>query len=250
MRKTDLDKFKLRSKYELFNILLFNNSLPRANNIDFILHDLPYAAGYSKRRTRPSKKTGNIHEIAFCKYFIFTEKQITEILIHEMIHLWQVDHVAEWRYARCTNAIAHDKVFTSKMNTINLILKRKGYDCTVSEVCTYELEWDPMVCPKKDYWIFYCEVSEHAHVWFKSKDKDYKKIVEEFLKEFEDKTKLPYFKNVYARKEKSYIHNLLKFCNEIPTIIDTNEGYNFQSDENPNNVWIIKDGKIVKENIK
>lgn len=248
MKKTDLDKFNIRSKYELFNILLFNNSLPRANNIDFILHNLTYAAGYSKRRTRPSKKTGNVHEIAFCKYFIFTERQITEILIHEMIHLWQVDHVAEWRYTKCTNAIAHDKVFTSKMNTINLILKRKGYDYTISEVCTYKLELDPLVSPKKDYWIFYCESAEHT--WFKVKDSNYSKIVREFSEEFDGKTKHPYFTNVYARKERSYLHNLLEFCEDIPNEMIINEDYNFQSDKNPNNFWIVKDGKYINESEK
>ena len=38
MNKADLANIK--SDYELFNIILFNNSLPRANKIDFILHDL------------------------------------------------------------------------------------------------------------------------------------------------------------------------------------------------------------------
>ena len=37
MNKADLANIK--SDYELFNIILFNNSLPRANKIDFILHD-------------------------------------------------------------------------------------------------------------------------------------------------------------------------------------------------------------------
>lgn len=238
MKKTDLTKFNLRSKYELFNILLFNNSLPRANNIDFILHDLAFAAGYSRRLDKPSKKTGNIHEIAFCKYYMFTEKQITEILIHEMIHLWQVDHVAEWRYTKCTNDIAHDKVFTSKMKTINLILQKRGYDYVITEVCKYKLKLDPSVCPKKDYWVFHCECKDGVNTWFKVKDKDFQKIMDEFDSE------TSHFKNVYAKKEKSYIHNTMEFCVHIPSRMNIDEDFADWKIQNPDCLQIVKNGEL------
>lgn len=246
MTKTDLENMNLQSQYELYNVILFNNSLPRANNIDFILHNLQYAVGYSRYRQNPSK-TGNIHEIAFCKYFDFTDRQITEILIHEMIHLWQVTHVAEWRYKYCSNDIAHDKVFTSKMNTINLLLNKKGFDYVIKQVCDDKLILDERIIPSKNYYVFYVENFTGIRSWFKVRSKN----VENVIKLFCDKAYNGYFKNVYVKKERNYIHNMMEYCDTIPDLIP--EALNFNTNENmynaedPNNIWIIKDENLVYE---
>lgn len=244
MNKSDLAN--VRSDYELFNIILFNNSLPRANKIDFILHNLNYAAGYSFYRDTPSK-TGNMYEIAFCKYHTFSKRQIQEILIHEMIHLWQMDHVAEWRYKRCSNEIAHDKVFTSKMNTINLILAKRGYDLTIKQVCDDKLYLDENIKPSVAYYIFFCEANNGKHVYFKVNLKKFDKVVKE-LTENEHYKKI--FKHVYAIKEQSYVYNLLPFCSKVPEYAAESLHPNTQKDlydeENENNIWVIKDNEIVK----
>ncbi len=242
MNKKDLSNIK--SDYELFNIILFNNSLPRANKIDFILHDLTFAAGYSRYREKPSK-TGNNHEIAFCKYHAFSKRQIQEILIHEMIHLWQVHHVAEWRYKRCSNDIAHDKVFTSKMNTINLILAKRGYDLTIKQVCDDKLLLDENVKPKRDYYVIFAESNNGKHVFFKVKIKDFDKVANKFNDEHYTKM----FTNIYAIKTKSYIYNLLDFNKDIPELVHESLHPNTKEDlydeENPDNIWIIKNSEFV-----
>lgn len=242
MKKSELKNIK--SEYELFNIILFNNSLPRANKIDFILHNLSFAAGYSHYRDTPSK-TGNMHEIAFCKYFKFTERQIREILIHEMIHLWQVSHVAEWRYKRCSNDIAHDKVFTSKMNTINLILAKRGYDLTIKQVCDDKLKLDPDITPKEYHYVFFGETYSGKHICFKCTEKRFENIA----KSFNTANILNIFKNVYAIKTKSYLFNCLKSVSKIPEIASSsnnmNTGEDMYNPENENNIWIIKDKTFV-----
>ena len=241
MNKADLANIK--SDYELFNIILFNNSLPRANKIDFILHDLTFAAGYSRYRDKPSK-TGNVHEIAFCKYHAFSKRQIQEILIHEMIHLWQVHHVAEWRYKRCSNDIAHDKVFTSKMNTINLILAKRGYDLTIKQVCDDKLVLDENIKPRVDYYVFFAE-SHGKHLFFKVKIKDFDKIVEKLNSD--NYTKV--FSNIYAIKTKSYLYNLLAFNKDIPEFaqesLNANTKEDLYDENNPENIWIIKNNEYI-----
>ena len=243
MNKADLANIK--SDYELFNIILFNNSLPRANNIDFILHRLTFAAGYSHYRDTPSK-TGNMHEIAFCKFHKFSKRQIQEILIHEMIHLWQVSHVAEWRYKRCSNDIAHDKVFTSKMNTINLILAKRGYDLTIKQVCDDKLELDETVIPRVPYYIFFCESYSGKHVYFKVHLNKFDNVVKQLT---EDEHYKNTFKNIYALKEKSYKYNLLGFCSKVPSFatesLDPNTKRDLYDSENESNIWILKDGEVV-----
>lgn len=242
MNKKDLANVK--SDYELFNIILFNNSLPRANKIDFILHDLTFAAGYSRYRDTPSK-TGNIHEIAFCKYHVFSKRQIQEILIHEMIHLWQVHHVAEWRYKRCSNDIAHDKVFTSKMNTINLILAKRGYDLTIKQVCDDKLMLDENIKPRADYHIIFAETMRGKHVFFKVKNKDFDKVANEF----NDEKYTNMFSNIYAIKTKSYIYNLLSFNKTIPELVreslNPNTKEDLYNEDNPENIWIIKNNEYI-----
>lgn len=242
MTKSDLKQ--IRSDYELFNVILFNNSLPRANKVDFILHDLTFAAGYSRYRDTPSK-TGNYHEIAFCKYFVFSKRQIQEILIHEMIHLWQVYHVAEWRYKKCSNDIAHDKVFTSRMNTINLILAKKGYDLTIKQICDDKLILDENVKPKKDYYIIFIEDKRGKHLFFKVHDKDFNNIAEKFNgKDYKN-----IFSNVYAVKTKSYIYNLLEFNKDIPNAMQESLNPNTKEDlyneTFEDNIWIIKNDEFV-----
>ena len=148
MLKTDL--FNIKNWYSEYRSLLFNNDIPEASNITFNLHNLPYAAAYSMY----SEKSKNRHIIAFCRLYKFSEKEIKEILIHEMIHLWQTAHVKLDRYKVCSNDIAHDRVFKSKMNLINLILEKNMLDLHIDEVCDYKLELDHRVHSNKKYDIF------------------------------------------------------------------------------------------------
>ena len=247
MNKKDLENIK--SNYELFNVLLFNNSLPRANKINFMLHRLPYAAGFSRHRDKPTKN-GNIHDIAFCRYFTFSERQIQEILIHEMIHLWQDSHVSEERYKRCTNDIAHDRVFLSKMSTINVILARKGFDLKISEVCKDKLKLDENVSSSVYHYVFFAEDYGGNHVCFKTKLDKYDDIVNEFKKYCEDEDLHKDFKNVYVIKTKDYRFNLYDCSKKIPEYLKAAEDWNTKKDlyemfEDEGD-WIVKDGNFVK----
>ncbi len=245
MIKSELENIK--SDYELFNVLLFNNSLPRSNNINFILHNLTFAAGFSRHRDKPTKN-GNIHDIAFCKYYTFTRRQIREILIHEMIHLWQDTHVAEWRYKRCSNDIAHDRVFMSKMNTINVILKRKEFDLAISDVFKDKLHLDDRITPTSEHCIFFIEDFGGNRVMFRTKLKQYDSIIEEFKKAAEQEHLL--YKNAYVIKSKQYVYNLLTDEKTIPSYLTTAENHDTKEDLYEKNLesaeWIIKDEKFVK----
>lgn len=247
MNKKDLENIK--SNYELFNALLFNNSLPRANKINFMFHRLAYAAGFSRHRDKPTKN-GNIHDIAFCRYFVFTERQIQEILIHEMIHLWQDSHVSEERYKRCSHEIAHDRVFMSKMNTINVILERKGFDLKISDVFKDKLKLDENVSATVDHYIFFIEDYGGNHVCFKTRLDKYDTIEQEFKKYCEDESLQKTVKNAYVIKTKDYRFNVFECCDKIPEYLKTAEDWNTKKDlyemfEDEGD-WIVKNGTFVK----
>ena len=236
----------IKEDYSLFNIKLFNNSLPNSSKVDFILHDMPEAVGYSCHRSRKSK-TGNYHEIAFCKYYVFDRDFIREVLIHEMIHLWQDSHVSEKRYKRCSWNVAHDRVFTSKMATINLILERNLYDIKIDTVCKKKLKLDTRINSDKDFYVIFLEDFGNHHIAVKTKNK--KKIISEILDKNKEKQ---YFKNIFYIKTNSYRYNLLKYTksvnNEIlhssKDIFSDEDWYNVEINNNP--TWIIKDEQIVK----
>lgn len=155
------DLSNIKNWYSEYRSLLFNNDIPEFNNITFKLHSLPYAAGYSMYSEKSLK---NKHIIAFCKLYKFSEKEIKQILIHEMIHLWQTYHVKLDRYKICSNNIAHDRVFKTKMNTINLILKRNMIDLHIDETCDYELKLDNRVHSNKMYNIIVFDYQGFHHI--------------------------------------------------------------------------------------
>lgn len=139
----------LKEQYDRFRKLLFNDDMPAASEIEFKLHSRAYAMGYSMHRKTPLKN-GKIHVLAFCKYYKFTEREKLEVLIHEMIHIWQVYHVKEDRYKLCSDHIAHDRVFEAKMNTINLMLEHFDVFVKVSTRYMHKLNIDKDVVTEKD----------------------------------------------------------------------------------------------------
>lgn len=240
---TQEDLKTIKSDYSLFNIMLFNNSLPNSSKVDFILHDIPEAVGYSCHRKRKSKM-GNYHEIAFCKYYVFDRDFIREVLIHEMIHLWQDSHVSENRYKVCSWNVAHDRVFTSKMNTINLILERNLYDIRIDTVCKKELSLDPRCDSESDFYVICMEDFGNHQMCIKTTKRYYKKIISQLLDK-NNSDENSFFKNIFVIKTKSYRYNLMKPVKEFKEIvINNNDLYNYALNENP--VWIIKDEKLVK----
>lgn len=178
MKNNDLKNIK--DWYSEYRSLLFNDDLPDVNKVDFKLHQFTYAAGYSAYLENPKSKSGNNHVIAFCKLFTFSEREIKEILIHEMIHLWQDYHVKHERYKICTNDIAHDRVFKTKMNTINLILKREILDLKITEVCDYDLKLDDSVKSPKKYNIILFKINNNSYI-IKCTDKYVNKIKNDII---------------------------------------------------------------------
>ena len=175
MKKSDIKN--IQSYYTEFNDLLFNGFLPPASKINFILHSIVGALGYSKYSEKPTKN-GNHHTIAFCKWYEMDQKLIKETLIHEMIHLWQVYSVKKDRYSYCTNDIAHDRVFRGKMATINLILKKNCYDLNITLAYDGNLKCDIPVKSKTPFTIVFVDNEGEQFI-----DKVNSECVDEYLSE-------------------------------------------------------------------
>ena len=175
MKKSDIKN--IQSYYTEFNDLLFNGFLPPASKINFILHSIVGALGYSKYSEKPTKN-GNHHTIAFCKWYEMDQKLIKETLIHEMIHLWQVYYVKKDRYSYCTNNIAHDRVFRGKMATINLILKKNCYDLNITLAYDGNLKCDIPVKSKTPFTIVFVDNEGEQFI-----DKVNSECVDEYLSE-------------------------------------------------------------------
>ena len=224
MKKSDIKN--IQSYYTEFNDLLFNGFLPPASKINFILHSIDGALGYSKYSEKPTKN-GNHHIIAFCKWYKMDQKLIKETLIHEMIHLWQVFSVKKDRYSYCTNDIAHDRVFRGKMATINLILKKNCYDLSISLTYDGDLSCDIPDKSKTPFTIVFVENKGEQFI-----DKVDSKCIDEYLSElFKDlkniehrvftvETTDPIFNKLVLKKE--YDGNLYS---PIIEDIDTFEQY-------------------------
>lgn len=224
MKKSDIKN--IQSYYTEFNDLLFNGFLPPASKINFILHSIDGALGYSKYSEKPTKN-GNHHTIAFCKWYEMDQKLIKETLIHEMIHLWQVYSVKKDRYSYCTNDIAHDRVFRGKMATINLILKKNCYDLSISLTYDGDLSSNIPDKAKTPFTIVFIENKGEQFI-----DKVDSKCVDEYLSElFKDlkniehkvftvETTDPIFNKLVLKKE--YDSNLYS---PIIEDIDTFEQY-------------------------
>jgi len=125
-----------------FRRMFFNDDIPPVSEIDFTLNNLTYAIAYSKHNLKP-RKSGNVHEISFSRIYKLSDDEMLSVLIHEMIHLWQDVHVKEARYKKCSHLIAHDKVFTAKMNTINMLLSKNMYNLKLSVTAEKEYLIDP-----------------------------------------------------------------------------------------------------------
>ena len=217
MKKSDL--INIKRYYNEYKTLLFGNDLPNDSEVDFILHSYKEAAGYSAYYDKPTR-SGNHHVIAFCRYFYFTDKQIQEILIHEMIHLWQVYHVKEDRYKLCSNEIAHDRVFRAKMNTINLILKKNVIDVQITEVCTYNLILDTRLNSDKDFKILFFEGKNNVVYMIKTRLEDYDACVKNYI-EFNNKNK--YFYKIYSVTSNSYLFSMMRPTKRVQNVMQRAE---------------------------
>ena len=143
MKQTDIKRVK--EYYEKYRNMLFKDSIPTAEEIEFKLHAMPpVAIGYSKHCDKPLK-SGKQHIIAFSKWLKFTEEELQEVLVHEMIHVWQLYHVKEDRYKICSDLIAHDRLFSFKVNQVNLILEKNYCFFKVDVRYDHKLVYDDTV---------------------------------------------------------------------------------------------------------
>lgn len=211
MKISDLKNIK--NRYNEFRTLLFNNDIPDADHVDFILHSIKYAVGYSTYRDKPNK-SGNHHVIAFSKYFEYDEDWVVETLIHEMIHLWQVYHVKEDRYKICSNDIAHDRVFTSKMNTINLLLEKNFYNYKITQVCKEDLPLDPNQNSKKDFYIIFLinkDPYKHNNM-IKVREKNLEKLKTKYIELCKEQH---FWDKIGILKTNSYFFNMLPYSTKL-----------------------------------
>lgn len=159
MNATDLNF--VRDNYMFFRAMFFNNDIPPISEIDFTLNNLSYAIAYSKHNPKP-RKSGNVHEISFSRIYKLSRRDMLSVLIHEMIHLWQDVRVKESRYKVCSHFIAHDKVFTAKMNTINMLLAKNAYDLKLSVTAEKEYPIDPSCEAKTPFTIIFIKQAGRA----------------------------------------------------------------------------------------
>jgi hypothetical protein len=231
MKKSDL--IKLRNDYTFFRKMLFNDDIPDVSKIDFTLNNLTYAIAYSKHNQTP-RKTGNIHEISFSKIYLLNDNEMQSVLIHEMIHLWQDTHISEDRYKICSHAIAHDKVFVAKMNTINMILVKNMYDIKLSVVADQEYPIDPICEAKTSFNVIFIE-DKNSGSWYSIKC--YKKYKDNILKKLEHEDYL-FIDKIYIIETTSYKFAKQKFVRSIK-LQSANDLYKeFLND--PSIIWVKK----------
>jgi hypothetical protein len=136
----------------------------------------------------------------------------------------------------------------SKMNTINVILKRKEFALTISDVFKDKLHLDDRITPTSEHCIFFIEDFGGNRVMFRTKLKQYDSIIEEFKKAAEQEHLI--YKNAYVIKSKQYVYNLLTDEKTIPSYLTTAENHDTKEDLYEKNLesaeWIIKDEKFVK----
>lgn len=151
-------KEQLQEWYSFYRKKFFGKDIPSVDEIKFTDTKVCFAVGYTyMRKTQYDKDV-----IAISSIYELTEKQIKEVLIHEMIHIWQFRHVSEERYKLCTHAVAHDKVFKTKMLNINMQLAAELIDLQITEAFN-----DPLILHSKYTKPFYL---------FKNKDGGYYKV--------------------------------------------------------------------------
>lgn len=205
MKKSDL--IKVKKEYTFFRSMLFNNDIPELSQIDFTLNSLTDAVAYSKHNPKP-RKSGNIHEISFSKYYLLDDNDLKSVLIHEMIHLWQDSHVKEERYKICTHKIAHDHVFIAKMNTINMLLARNMYDIKISVLWEKNIKIDPVCEAKKPFTVIFAKLENGAKIMFKCKDDHAPALIEQ-IKSLKNLEKL------FKVSTTSYRFALTKFVKKL-----------------------------------
>ena len=127
---TDLTYIKFL--YESFRNIFFGDSIPEASMIDFKLSYMKDCLGYSMHKDVVNQDNENYHEIAITSAYALKDSDIKSVLLHEMIHVWQYYCVSDKRYEKCSNFIAHDRVFKTKMACINAKLEEMCEDFRLS----------------------------------------------------------------------------------------------------------------------
>lgn len=126
----------IQTIYDTYKDLLFGDTIPDSGLVRFVECDMEGVMGYSQYIGEPDCYS----ELAVTDAYELSILQISSIVVHEMIHIWQTYHVSDERYRICSNEIAHDRVFTSKMMAINAILEREGcgflIDVTMNDTLT------------------------------------------------------------------------------------------------------------------
>lgn len=123
----------IKKHYIKFNVLFFNNTLVPVSKVKFVSNNENSSAGYMYQCK------GTVYEgiydfaIAFNKELIHKDSDVQSILLHEMIHIWQYNSIDFDKYdSDYSWESGHDRVFVSKMNSINMLCELYDYDIKVS----------------------------------------------------------------------------------------------------------------------
>ena len=104
----------IKKYYTIWNKKAFDNKLPQS--LPTKISNRDRAVGHVKSRF------GHVYEFAISGKFKHTEKQFTETLLHEMIHVWQVE-------VKGTRG-GHGQDFVNMMHKLN---SKFGFDITVKD---------------------------------------------------------------------------------------------------------------------
>lgn len=144
-----------KRKYNEFNSRFFSGKLPKdikfemsgttnaVGDASCIVSNMPSADGIQVGDTYVSRL-----KIRLSSYFNdITEKEAEEVLLHEMIHIWQYVTIpkAQW------GANLHGTSFTNKMNEINRMSGGKYNVTTTNDSSTKARHADDIMKNKKEY---------------------------------------------------------------------------------------------------
>lgn len=172
-----------KRKYNEFNTRFFGGRLPK--NISFEMSGTTNAVGDASCIVSNMPSPGSVQvgdnfvgklKIRLSSYFNdITETEAEEVLLHEMIHIWQYVTIpkAQW------GANMHGTSFTNKMNEINRMSGGKYNVTTTNDSSMKARHADNLMQNKKEY----DELSESRLMFIKDKNNDSKVDVIRFKNE-------------------------------------------------------------------
>ena len=140
----------LRLAYSRYNTIFFHGKLPIVSNIliEVIEDQNPDELGYDGCTYMHKRRGKVVKDSSLCVdgdyWYVIkiinykqekSDKELIDILVHEMIHIWQMDVLDFDKFTEpMTWSMSHNKTFITKMNNINILSKRMGEPLNITVV--------------------------------------------------------------------------------------------------------------------